>query len=179
MNSRISSSEKWEASAARRSSVRRPPGFVITVSSARASTAFSASLNGRLEEAQAFAFYQNSSKRLNWGAGLVQEPYFFLSSYTQTPFGSNGLALQSQVLERYVVRQGLLRELPIDGEATVYDSNLTPHHHLYHEDTGEVSDVPAEALQVLGLPALGEGLELAAVDVIVRVRRRGSRPAAA
>lgn len=77
------------------------------------------------------------------------------------------------------VRQGLLRELPIDGEATVYDSNLTPHHHLYHEDTGEVSDVPAEALQVLGLPALGEGLELAAVDVIVRVRRRGSRPAAA
>ena len=35
--------------------------------------------------------------------------------------------------------QGLLRELPIDGEATVYDSNLTPHHHLYHEDTGEVS----------------------------------------
>ncbi|MCO5977643.1 Fur family transcriptional regulator [Ideonella oryzae] len=77
------------------------------------------------------------------------------------------------------VRQGLLRELPIDGEATVYDSNLAPHHHLYHEDTGEVSDVPAEALQVLGLPALGEGLELAAVDVIVRVRRRGSRPAAA
>lgn len=77
------------------------------------------------------------------------------------------------------VRQGLLRELPIDGEATVYDSNLAPHHHLYHEDTGEVSDLPAEALQVLGLPALGEGLELAAVDVIVRVRRRGSRPAAA
>ncbi|WP_374588614.1 Fur family transcriptional regulator [Ideonella dechloratans] len=76
------------------------------------------------------------------------------------------------------VRQGLLRELPIDGEATVYDSNLAPHHHLYHEDTGEVSDLPAEALQVLGLPALGEGLELAAVDVIVRVRRRGSRPAA-
>jgi hypothetical protein len=71
--------------------------------------AVSASLNGRLEEAQAFAFYQNSSKRLNWGAGLVQEPYFFLSSYTQTPFGSNGLALQSQVLERYVVRQGLLQ----------------------------------------------------------------------
>jgi Fur family iron response transcriptional regulator len=37
-----------------------------------------------------------------------------------------------------------------------------------------VTDVPAEALQVLGLPALGDGLELAAVDVIVRVRRRGS-----
>lgn len=74
------------------------------------------------------------------------------------------------------VRQGLLKELPIDGAATVYDSNLLPHHHLYHVDTGEVTDLPAGQLQVMGLPALGDGLEMAEVDVIVRVR---SRPAAA
>lgn len=73
------------------------------------------------------------------------------------------------------VRQGLLKELPIDGAATVYDSNLLPHHHLYHVDTGEVTDLPAGQLQVMGLPALGDGLEMAEVDVIVRVR---SRPAA-
>jgi len=74
------------------------------------------------------------------------------------------------------VRQGLLKELPIDGAATVYDSNLLPHHHLYHVDTGEVTDLPAGQLQVMGLPALGDGLEMAEVDVIVRVR---SRPTAA
>lgn len=70
------------------------------------------------------------------------------------------------------VRQGLLKELPIEGEATVYDSNLQPHHHLYDLDTGEVTDLPAERLQVLGLPALGNELELAEVDVIIRVRRK-------
>lgn len=76
------------------------------------------------------------------------------------------------------VRQGLLKELPIDGAATVYDSNLLPHHHLYHVDTGEVTDLPAGQLQVMGLPALGDGLEMAEVDVIVRVRSRAAaRPA--
>lgn len=73
------------------------------------------------------------------------------------------------------VRHNLLKELVIDGAATVYDSNLHPHHHVYNLDTGEVSDMPAETLKVLGLPPLAEHLELADVDVIVRVRsRRGA-----
>ncbi len=70
------------------------------------------------------------------------------------------------------VQQQLLRELPVDGAATVYDSNLTPHHHVYNVDTGEVQDLPADSLQVLGLPALGSGYQLDGVDVIVRVRAR-------
>jgi Fe2+ or Zn2+ uptake regulation protein len=40
------------------------------------------------------------------------------------------------------VRRGLLKELPIDGAATVYDSNTAPHHHLYDVDTGAVADLP-------------------------------------
>ena len=70
------------------------------------------------------------------------------------------------------VRSRLLKELPIDGEATVYDSNLVPHHHLYNVDTGEVTDLSADGLQVVGLPELGPQLALAEVDVIVRVRRQ-------
>lgn len=68
------------------------------------------------------------------------------------------------------VRRGLLKELPIDGAATVYDSNTAPHHHLYDVDTGAVADLPQARLQVLGLPEALGGLELAGVDVIVRVR---------
>lgn len=69
-------------------------------------------------------------------------------------------------------RHGLLKELVIDGAATVYDSNTAPHHHVYNVDTGEVSDLPAAILQVQGLPPLGADLELAEVDVIIRVRSR-------
>lgn len=73
------------------------------------------------------------------------------------------------------VRHGLLKELPIDGAATVYDSNLLPHHHVYNVDTGEVTDLPDGQLRVLGAPVLGADLELAEIDLIVRVRAR--RPA--
>ena len=69
-----------------------------------------------------------------------------------------------------LVRGGLLKELPIDGAATRYDSNTQPHHHLYDVDTGAVADLPMAQLQVLGLPESLGGAQLVAVDVIVRVR---------
>jgi Fur family iron response transcriptional regulator len=75
---------------------------------------------------------------------------------------------------RYFVRQGLLKELPIEGAATVYDSNLAPHHHLYDVDTGTVADLPAEALQVAGVAQAVRGLTLTGVDVILRVRGLGA-----
>lgn len=70
------------------------------------------------------------------------------------------------------VRHGLLKELPIKGAATVFDSNPLPHHHLYNVDTGEVSDLPADTMQVLGVPTIADTLELSEVDVIVLVRSR-------
>lgn len=77
------------------------------------------------------------------------------------------------------VRQGLLKALPIEGAATVYDSTVTPHHHVYNVDTGQVADLSGPAIQVLGLPELGDGLELSEIDVIVRVRNRRPAPAVA
>lgn len=78
----------------------------------------------------------------------------------------------------HFVRQGLLKELPVEGAATVYDSNTAPHHHLYDVDTGEVTDLPESALQVLGLAGATGGYALQGVDVILRVRRNPSLPAA-
>lgn len=80
---------------------------------------------------------------------------------------------------RLFVRHGLLKELPIDGEATVYDSNVQPHHHLYDVDTGRVCDLPERDLQVLGIDAAVSGLQLAGVDVIIRVRGLEQRVASA
>ena len=78
------------------------------------------------------------------------------------------------VVLQLFVRRGLLKELPMDGAATVYDSNTRPHHHLYDVDTGEVADLPEGDLQVLGVDQALGGRELAGVDVIVRVRGRAT-----
>jgi Fur family iron response transcriptional regulator len=73
--------------------------------------------------------------------------------------------------------KGLVRELIVDAERTVFDSNTSPHFHLYDGDTGQVTDISAETMQIIGTPQLPEGMELEEVDIIIRVR--GKRPAAA
>lgn len=44
-----------------------------------------ASLNGRLPETQFVAQYANLSRRLNWGVGIQQQPYFFYDYSTFEP----------------------------------------------------------------------------------------------
>lgn len=70
--------------------------------------------------------------------------------------------------------KSLVRELIVDPERTFYDSNTDPHYHLYDVTTGQLSDVPADELSVVGMPTLPPGVDLEEVDVIIRVR---SRPA--
>ncbi len=72
----------------------------------------------------------------------------------------------------------LVKELIVDPERVVYDSNTHPHYHLYDINTGELTDVSAEELRVVGVPRLPEGVELEQVDVIIRVRGKAVSEAA-
>tara|TARA_R110002096_G_scaffold146914_7_gene305992 strand:+ start:1367 stop:1774 length:408 start_codon:yes stop_codon:yes gene_type:complete len=67
-------------------------------------------------------------------------------------------------------RRGLVREVQIDPERRLYDSCIEPHHHFYNVDSGELSDIPADDIEILGLPALPDGTHCEAVELIVRIR---------
>ena len=67
---------------------------------------------------------------------------------------------------------GLLRQLAVDGTRAYFDTNPTEHHHFFLEDAGELVDVPAEGITVGSLPEPPPGLEVAGVEVIVRLRRK-------
>ena len=66
----------------------------------------------------------------------------------------------------------LVREVIVDPSKVFYDPNTRPHHHFYNVDTGELADIDAAGIEVLGLPALPEGMVTEGVDIIVRVRLR-------
>lgn len=72
------------------------------------------------------------------------------------------------------VQQHLLRELYIDAERTVFDSNTSPHHHCFVVDTGELVDIPAGTLKVVGAAELPTDYEVDAVEVIMRVRKKST-----
>jgi Fur family iron response transcriptional regulator len=66
--------------------------------------------------------------------------------------------------------RGLIKECLVDPERRFYDSTTRPHHHFYNADTGELSDIPTNAIEFSGLPALPEGTDLQSIELIVRIR---------
>ncbi|MGI6244425.1 MAG: iron response transcriptional regulator IrrA [Pseudochelatococcus sp.] len=71
---------------------------------------------------------------------------------------------------------GLLRQLAVDGTKSYFDTNVTEHHHFFIEEDQTLVDVPEGLISVTGVPEAPEGTEVACVEVIVRLRRKGSKP---
>jgi Fur family iron response transcriptional regulator len=68
--------------------------------------------------------------------------------------------------------RGLLRTVEVDPTRQYYDSMIDAHHHFYNVDTGEITDIPLEAISLDVDAALPPGTERAGVDVVIRVRGR-------
>lgn len=71
---------------------------------------------------------------------------------------------------RLFLERGLVREVIVDPSKVFYDPNIEPHHHFYNMVSGELTDIPADSLQIAGLPNLPEGMLAESIDVIVRIR---------
>lgn len=65
----------------------------------------------------------------------------------------------------------LVREIIVDAERVVFDSNTAPHYHLYDVNSGELTDVPAGEIEIVGSIKLPPEVRVENIDVIVRVRR--------
>jgi Fur family iron response transcriptional regulator len=69
---------------------------------------------------------------------------------------------------------GLLRIVSVEGSKTYFDTNTSDHHHFFVEGENRLLDIDiAEGpVTVINLPAPPEGLEVANVDIVVRLRRK-------
>jgi Fur family iron response transcriptional regulator len=67
---------------------------------------------------------------------------------------------------------GLLREVAVDGAKTYFDTNTGDHHHFFVEGENRLYDIDGDKVGVASLPVPPEGMEIARVDVIVRLRRK-------
>jgi Fur family iron response transcriptional regulator len=72
------------------------------------------------------------------------------------------------------VRKGLLRQLILAEGKVVFDPKLEPHHHFVDDATGEIHDIPWDALDVRKVDAL-KGVNVREYQVVVRGRRAGRR----
>jgi Fur family iron response transcriptional regulator len=68
------------------------------------------------------------------------------------------------------LEKGLIREVIVDPSKVFYDPNTEPHYHMYHLDSGKLTDIDASDVRVTGLPELPPGVVTEGIDIIIRVR---------
>jgi len=68
---------------------------------------------------------------------------------------------------------GLMNEVVVDGSKSYFDTRMDDHPHFYWEDSHTLTDAPAEELEIASLPQVPDGMEVARVDVVIRLRRAG------
>ncbi len=66
---------------------------------------------------------------------------------------------------------GLMNEVVVDGSKSYFDTRVDDHPHYYWEETSTLTDAPADTLLITGLPVAPEGMMIANVDVVIRLRR--------
>lgn len=82
--------------------------------------------------------------------------------------GKLSLATVYNCLHQFT-QAGLLHVVAVDSGRSYFDTNLSAHHHFYHERTGDLRDIPDGDVLLAALPQPPKGQRISRVDVILRV----------
>ncbi|WP_157017605.1 iron response transcriptional regulator IrrA [Mesorhizobium xinjiangense] len=67
---------------------------------------------------------------------------------------------------------GMLRIVAVEGAKTYFDTNTSDHHHFYIESDNTLLDIAGGPVTVTNLPEPPEGMEIANIDIVVRLRHK-------
>ncbi len=73
---------------------------------------------------------------------------------------------------RAFTEAGLVQEITVDGTGSYFDTRLDDHPHFYWEDDARLTDAGTQALEIVNLPQAPDGMEIAKIDVVIRLRPR-------
>ena len=115
-----------------------------------------------------------TAQRIDIAAVLLARPQHVCADDLQQMLARHGTPVCKATVYNTLglfARKGLVRELFVDSDKVLYDSNTTNHHHIYDVDTGALVDIEPGAVEVRSLPALPAGTHVESVEVVIRVRR--------
>ena len=115
-----------------------------------------------------------TAQRIDIAAVLFARPQHVCADQLQQMLAGHGAPVSKATVYNTLglfARRGLVRELVVDSDKVLYDSNTTNHGHVYDVDTGALTDIEPGAIEVGALPPLPPGTVLEGIDIVVRVRR--------
>jgi len=66
-------------------------------------------------------------------------------------------------------KKGYLKELPLDGNKTYYDTNVSSHHHFFDEDNQVLRDIEDKDIEINKVPPSPVNKKIKSVEVLIRV----------
>lgn len=132
------------------------------------------SAHAQIEARLTAAGIMPTAQRIQIAAVLLERPQHLSADDVLTRAKAQGRVSKATVYNtlQLFADRGLCRMLVVDPERVYFDSTVTPHHHLFDEDTRSLTDIPAGDVRIAGLPPPPEGKDAVAVDVVVRVRAK-------
>ena len=116
-----------------------------------------------------------TSQRLEVAEVLLSRPQHLSADQIIEKLQKNGSSVSKATVYNTLKlfgETGLVKEINVDATRKYYDSTTHPHHHFYHVETGALTDIPAEKIDILNLPPLPKGTVQDGVDVLIRVRNK-------
>jgi len=68
------------------------------------------------------------------------------------------------------VNVGLLKQIDQQGEVTIFDTNVSHHHHFLNQNTGELTDIGPEEITFSKFPEIPKGFQNDGVEVLIKIR---------
>lgn len=130
------------------------------------------SLNGIPSVFEEFGIL-STPQRLEVAAILLEKPQHLSADQIIERLRISGSAVSKATVYNTLnlfSERGLVKEVMVDPVRKFYDSTTRPHHHFYNVDTGELADIPDEAVNFEALPDLPEGTRRESVEVLIKVR---------
>ena len=66
-------------------------------------------------------------------------------------------------------KKGYLKEIPLEGNKTYYDTNISAHHHFYDEGSGRLIDINNSKMSVSNIPKAPNRKFIKGVEVMIKV----------
>ena len=115
-----------------------------------------------------------TAQRIDIAAVLLARPQHVCAEDLQQMLVLNGTPVSKATVYNTLglfARTGLVRELFVDSDKVLYDTNTTHHAHVYDIDTGALTDIEPGAVELSALPLLPAETQVESVEVLIKVRR--------
>ncbi len=67
------------------------------------------------------------------------------------------------------VKEGILKEVALDPQRIIFDTNTHQHHHILNVETGEIRDITPLSIDVSNVDGINSNENVAGIDLIIKV----------